>query len=267
MKIALVQFNAGPDKKLNIRRALSFVNQAVEKGAKFILLPEVFHYRGDLLKRENFLSASETIPGDSINPLMALAQKNKVFILAGSIIERAKNSQKAYNTSLLINPKGKITTQYRKIHLFEANIKGNKFNESNIFDNGKSHAIGKVAGFRVGLTICYDLRFPALFQEYLKQGVDILTIPSCFTKTTGKAHWEILVRARAIETQCYVLAPNQVGMDARGVPSYGNSLIVNPWGEILARGSDNKEELVIAEISHREIKKIQKILPGFRKTD
>lgn len=266
MKISIVQFNAGPDKLINIRRALSFVEKAADTGSKFVLLPEVFHYRGDLLKNDNLLRISEKIPGESTEPLMALAHKKKIHILAGSIIEKSSKNKKAFNTSVLIDAGGKISAQYRKINLFEANIKGKKLNESRIFNKGKNLAIGNIEGFSVGLTICYDLRFPDLYQEYKKHGIHVLTIPSCFTKITGKAHWEILVRARAIETQCYVLAPNQVGMDARGVYSYGNSLIVNPWGEIINRGSENQEEIITAEISLREIKKIQKILPGFRKT-
>ena len=266
MKIALIQFNAGPDRNENIRRALSFVDRAADAGAKFVLLPEVFHYRGDLLKRTNFLLACEKIPGASTEPFMALAAKRKINILAGSIIEKSANSNKAYNTSLLINAKGSIAAQYRKINLFEAKLKGAKLDESRVFLKGNKPAIGHVGEFRVGLSICYDLRFPDLFQNYKKLGAHILTVPSCFTKMTGQAHWEVLVRARAIETQCYVLAPNQIGMDARGVYSYGNSLIVNPWGEILGRGSDNKEEIITAEISLRELKKTQKVLPGFRKT-
>lgn len=266
MKTALVQLNAGPDKKENLRRALSFVEEAARCKAQFILLPEVFHYRGDLQSPSNFESAAEKIPGESLKPLMKLAADRKVFILAGSIIERSENTRKAYNTSVLIDAGGVIRSRYRKINLFNAKIKSTALQESKIFLAGNKPVLGKILGFSVGMSVCYDLRFPEMYQFYRKAGAHILTAPSCFTQMTGQAHWEVLVRARAIETQSFVLAPNQVGKDSRGVPSYGNSMVVGPWGEILARGSQDKEEIIFADISRDEIKKSQKVLPGFRKT-
>jgi predicted amidohydrolase len=266
MKISLVQFNAGPDKHDNIRRALLFVEDAASRGAKFILLPEVFHYRGDLRKPSNFNETAETIPGVSLRPFMELASKKRVFILAGSVIERAERAQKAYNTSVLIDTKGWIQAKYRKIHLFDAQIKTTSLKESKIFNSGTKPTLGKVGEFSLGMSVCYDLRFPDLYQAYRGSGAHMLSVPSCFTKTTGRAHWEVLLRARAIETQTYVLAPNQVGKDARGIASYGNSMVVGPWGEILVRGSANREEILFADISLRDIKKSQKTLPGFRKT-
>ncbi len=266
MKIALVQLDAGPDKDKNIRRALSFVKEAVERKAQFILLPEVFNYRGDLANSANFDAVAEKIPGDSLKPLINLAAEHKVFILAGSVIERSTAARKAYNTSVLIDSEGRIQAKYRKINLFNAQIQSTAFQESKIFLAGKKTAIGKVFDFSVGMSICYDLRFPELYQLYRKAGAHILTVPSCFTQMTGHAHWEVLVRARAIETQSFVLAPNQVGKDSKGIPSYGNSMVVGPWGEILARGSTDKEEIILADILLDEIKKSQKVLPGFRKT-
>lgn len=264
MKIALIQFNAGPDKDDNLRRALFFIMQAADRGAKFILLPEMFLYRGNLLKKENLHYAAEAIPGKSLNVLAQEAIRQKVSILAGSIAEKA--GSKAYNTSVLINPQGKITACYRKIHLFGAKIQGQNVNESQCFLRGTKPVMGVVDGFRVGMSICYDLRFPDLYQKYQMKSAHVLVVPSCFTRTTGQVHWEVLLRARAIETQCFVLAPNQVGKDARGVVSYGNSMIVNPWGEILVRGSDNKEEILVADITSKDFKIFQKVLPGFRKS-
>lgn len=266
MKVSLVQFNAGPEKDKNIRRALSFVREAASHGAKFILLPEVFHYRGDLTKTNNFQTAPEKIPGSSLQPLMELARKQRIFILAGSIIEKVKGQKKAYNTSVLINPKGAIAAQYRKIHLFDAQLKAKTVKESKIFLAGQRPVATKVFQFTVGMSVCYDLRFPGLYQIYRKAGAHVLTVPSCFTETTGRAHWEVLLRSRAIETQSFVLAPNQVGKDSRGILSYGNSMVIDPWGKVLARGSGNHEEIISAEISLQQIKKFQKILPGFRKT-
>lgn len=266
MRTALIQFNAGPDKKENIRRAFSFVQKAAEGGSQFILLPEVFHYRGDLSNAENLQQVSEKIPDVSLKPLLEFAAKKKIFILAGSIIEKISNQSKVYNTSVLINPKGVIEARYRKMNLFDAKIKSQILKESKIFLTGQSPTVSKVGQFTVGMSICYDLRFPELYQFYRHAGSHILTVPSCFTETTGRAHWEVLLRARAIETQSFVLAPNQVGHDARGINSYGNSMIIGPWGEVLARGSNNKEEIISADIDLNDIKKSQKSLPGFRKT-
>lgn len=267
MKISLVQFNAGPDKNDNIRRAFLFIEEAASHGAEFILLPEVFHYRGDLRNPANVRATAESIPGASLKPLMELAAKKRVFVLAGSVIERGDIAGKAYNTSVLIDAKGRIQVKYRKIHLFDAKLQTATLKESKIFIAGTRPALGKIGKFSLGMSVCYDLRFPDLYQVYRRSGAHMLSVPSCFTQTTGSAHWEILLRARAIESQAYVLAPNQVGKDARGIVSYGNSMAVGPWGEILVRGSANKEEILYADISLREIKKSQKILPGFRNSD
>lgn len=266
MKIALVQFNAGPDKHDNIRRALLFVEEAASRGAKFILLPEVFHYRGDLRRYVNFMATPEPIPGESLKPLMKLAAEKRFFILAGSVIERAESGHKVYNTSVLIDAKGRIQVKYRKIHLFDAKIQTASLKETKIFNAGTRPVLGKVGNFSLGMSVCYDLRFPDLYQAYRRAGAHLLSVPSCFTQITGRAHWEILLRARAVETQTFVLAPNQVGKDARGIISYGNSMVVGPWGEVLVRGSGHKEEILFAEVSLPDIKKSQKILPGFRKT-
>lgn len=266
MKIALVQFNAGPDKDENVRRALLFVEDAAGKKAEFILLPEVFHCRGDLRNPFDFERTAEKIPGGSLKPFMDLAARKKIFILAGSIIERADEKNKAYNTSVMIDPKGRIQARYRKIHLFDAKIRSASFKESKIFKAGTRSVLAKVGEFTIGMSVCYDLRFPDLYQVYRRAGAHLLSIPSCFTQTTGRAHWEILLRARAVETQTFVLAPNQVGKDARGIVSYGNSMVIGPWGEVLVRGSGNKEEILFANVSLQDIKKSQKILPGFRKT-
>jgi len=266
MKIALVQFNSGPDKKDNLCRARSFVEKAVARKAEWILFPEVFNYRGDLTHPENFKAAAENIPGESVSLLSQLARKSKVFILAGSIVEQSPSRTKAYNTSVLINKKGKVEAAYRKIHLFGAQIGKTALQESKVFLSGKKPVMARVGNFRVGLSVCYDLRFPDLYQFYRRAGADVLTIPSAFTAFTGQAHWEVLLRARAIENQCYVLAPNQVGRDSRGIATHGHSMVISPWGEVLAKGSPDKEEIIYAEIRLDAIEKSQKILSGFRKT-
>ncbi len=264
MKVALIQFNAGADKNDNVARALGFVQRAAQGGAQFIALPEIFNFRGDTRNPETVSSIAESVPGPSTAPFLKIAKARKVCILAGSVFEKAPN-HKAFNASVLIDAKGKVSAKYHKIHLFDARLGDKIIRESDCFKPGRAGITAHVGDFRVGLSVCYDLRFPAFYSAYRKAAVDIITAPSCFTQKTGQAHWEVLLRARAIENLCYVLAPNQVGVDARGVAAYGNSMIISPWGDVLARASSDKEEIIQAEISKEEIKKARAILPGIIK--
>ncbi|MDP2652452.1 MAG: carbon-nitrogen hydrolase family protein [Candidatus Omnitrophota bacterium] len=265
MKVAAVQMGAGPDKAENVRRALALVREAAGRGARFVALPEVFSYRGPLTD-ETMPFVCERIPGESLKPLCEFAAAKKIFILAGSVIEKSPVRGKGYNTSVLINGRGKIAAKYRKIHLFDAALGGTKIRESLRFVAGRAPAAAAAGGFKVGLTVCYDLRFPWLYERYSRLGCDLLTVPSAFTRKTGQAHWEILLRARAIENLCYVLAPNQVGADHRGVVSYGNSMIVSPWGEVLARASGDREQVIYADVDSAVIKQSRDVLPGIGKT-
>ncbi len=254
MRVAVIQLNAKNDKTKNLEKAVNSVEKAIRNKAKFILLPEVFNYRGKPCEKTGFLKVAESIPGPSIKPFLEIAKKNKVSILAGSIYERTKGSKKAYNSSVLIDDKGKIVSVYRKNNLFDANIDGKKIRESKYFFNGKKTQAANVDKFKIGLAICYDLRFSDIFLKYKKQGVDLLCIPSAFTKKTGQLHWETLLRSRAIENRCYVLAPNQVGKNSQGVECYGNSMIIDPNGKILSRASLRKEEIIYSYLSFATIK-------------
>ncbi len=264
MKIALLQFCADSDKAANLSKALTLSREAIEGGAEFILLPEIFNFRGDSRNKELFTKATEKIPGPTTDAFVPLAKKHHVSFLLGSILEKAPQSL-AYNTSVFIGPRGTISAKYRKIHLFDARIGDKMIRESDCFRPGTRPATVKIGEFRAGLSICYDLRFPGLYQNYARKGVEILTVPSCFTKKTGEAHWETLLRARAIENLSYVLAPAQVGMDARGLQAYGHSMIVSPWGEVIACGSAEKEEIIFGEIDIEEVNKARSILPGIIK--
>jgi len=192
---------------------------------------------------------------------MGLAREYKAHILLGSIFERSAG-QRVYNTSVLVDPAGRIRAKYRKINLFYACIDDKIYRESDRFLAGRHRVMAPVAGFKLGLSICYDLRFQGIYRHYAAAGANVLSAPSCFTKITGTAHWEILLRARAIESLAYVLAPNQVGKDLRGVEAYGNSMIVSPWGEIIARGSAEGQEIIFGRIDLEEVKKARRKLPG-----
>ena len=261
MKTALLQLNATGDKKRNVETALALVSRAAGKKAKFILLPEAFNFRGRIDPRRGFRDIAEKVPGPSTAPFMEAAKKYKVAILAGSVCESIPGSKKVYNTSVLIDARGRIAAKYRKRNLFDAVIGGVKIRESGHIRRGNKSVTVKVGAWTAGLSICYDLRFPGLYQEYARAGADLLCVPSVFTRETGRAHWEILLRARAIENRCFVLAPNQIGKDGKGVASYGNSMIISPWGTILARASADKEEIVFADLDHGEIARVKTILP------
>lgn len=261
MRVALIQINAGPDKADNIRRALGMTREAIQKGARFILLPEIFNWRGDTRDQSALLAAAEHIPGPSVRPFMELARAHKSFVLLGSILESSRGD-KVYNTSIFINSHGETAAKYRKIHLFDARIGDKIIREADRFIAGKRTAMAQADMFQVGLSICYDVRFADLYRTYGRKGATVFAVPACFTRTTGEAHWETLLRARAIEQLSYVLAPAQVGQDARGIESYGNSMIVSPWGEILARGSRDKEEIIMSDISADSVRQARRTLPG-----
>jgi deaminated glutathione amidase len=264
MKIALIQFNASGHKAENIKRSKEYVIEAARQGASWILLPEVFTFRGNLLNKDVLKEIPEDIPGPTTDIFVQVAREHKVHLLLGSVLEKS-SELKAYNTSVAIDPTGKIIGKYRKIHLFDAIVGDKIVHEADFFDHGQQEQSIIVEDFKVGLSICYDLRFPALYQAYGHQGTHILTVPSCFTKQTGVPHWESLLRARAIENLCYAIAPNQVGKDARGIESHGHSMVVAPWGEIIACGSPDQEEIIYAEISMQPIKEARRRLPGIVK--
>lgn len=265
MKVALVQMSSNEDKRENINRALRFVEEAVANNSQFILLPEVFNYRGPALDSSSIDSIAESIPGESVIPLTEIARAKRVFILAGSIYEKIVDSTKVYNTSVLVDDKGEIRANYRKIHLFDAIVGDVPVKESAHYVAGDKTVLTDIREFRAGMSICFDLRFPELYRQYSTMGAQVLCVPSSFTRITGAAHWEVLLRARAIENLCYVLAPNQVGIDGNGVQSYGNSMVINPWGEVIARASDDIEEIVFADISEEEIKSAKMKISLYRK--
>jgi len=260
VKAAVIQFHSSENKKYNIQKAVRFVCEALQNKAQFVVLPEVFHYRG-AKSWEEMRGVAEKIPGESTLPFMDLARRHKAFILCGSIYEKIPATPKVYNTSVLINPRGKAAALYRKMHLFDAVIGGLAIRESEVFRAGQRPVMSRVQEFNVGLSICYDLRFPELYQTYSRNGAHVVCVPSCFTKMTGQAHWEVLLKARAIENLCYVLAPNQTGKDARGILCFGHSMIVDPWGKVLAAASRDKEEVIYAHLHLATIEQKRKILP------
>lgn len=261
MKAAAIQLDAGMDKARNVRTAVKMVETAAEAGAELIVLPEVFLYRGTLSSGE-LRSVAESLHGPTMQTMRALARTRKIWLVAGSVYEKRHGHRKLYNTSVLIGPDGKIAARYRKKNLFDALIGDKQVKESHIFSPGLRKATARVGDFKLGLSICYDLRFADIYRREKNRGCDIFTVPSCFTRKTGEAHWEVLLRARAIENLCYIIAPNQAGRDGRGIPSFGNSMIISPWGKILARASGAGPEIIYARINRGELELARQTLPG-----
>lgn len=261
LTVAAVQMNSGPDKSDNVKRALRLCNQAVEEGARLIALPEMFNRR---TVEKDHPDYSELIPGESIFELMALAKRHRVAILAGSVCEKIPGESKVYNTSVLINDAGKIISLYRKIHLFDVDVAGKVFRESAVFLAGDKSVTGKVHACVIGMSICYDLRFPELYRALVKQGAEILCVPSAFTKPTGERHWHALLRCRAIENQSVVIAPNQTGIGAMGVPSYGHSLILDHDGNILAQAPADEECVITAQVDMGTLREYRTLFPALQ---
>ena len=254
---AAIQMTASASKEENLAKAETFVRLAAERGAALVVLPEVFSWRGRHRKEPEQV---EPIPGPTTHRLQDLATQLGIHLLAGSFLEKS-DEVRAYNTSLLINPQGDLLAQYRKIHLFDIDIPGQvSVRESDGMKPGEEVVVASTPLGTVGLSVCYDLRFPELYRGLSRKGAEIISVPSAFTFPTGAAHWEALLRARAIENQVYIIAPNQIGKNVYGFADYGNSMIIDPWGKIIARAPD-RECFITAEIDLDYLEKVRKELP------
>ena len=256
-----VQMVASNDKAANLEEAARWVRRAASLGARVVALPEVFIWRGSKkLEREN----AEPVPGPASNAMAALAAELKIYLLAGSILEEIPGSQKSYNTSLLFDPSGKMIASYRKIHLFDVDLaNGVSLRESATRAHGGAIVVGRSELCTMGLSVCYDLRFPELYRGLAKHGAQVIFIPSAFTAFTGAAHWEPLLRARAIENQAYVIAPGQFGQSRSSFETHGHTMIVDPWGKVLAELADGPG-IVTAEIDLDYLEKVRAELPALR---
>ena len=257
MKLACIQLNSGSDKLQNLSKTAECIKEAANAGAGFISLPEVFNFRG--IKEESLKNA-ELITGESTVLLQNLAREYKVWILNGSFFERVEGEKLPYNTSLLISPAGSVVACYRKIHLFDVDVDGKKISESEKSQAGKEPSLVDLGDFKLGMSICYDLRFPELYRGYAKERAELISVPSSFTEVTGREHWHCLLKARAIENQAYVIAANQCGT-ASGIETYGHSLIVDPWGRVLIEASQNKEEIIYADMNLEYLYKLRREIP------
>ncbi len=257
---AAIQLTSTNNFEENLLKAISFIEDAAKNGAKVISLPETFTFVGSIKKDFNF---KIEINGHLVNKFSELAKEKNIYLLAGSIHESVSENEKMYNTAILFSPEGNIASVYRKIHLFDANLPGpERYYESDNFISGSTEQllVTETPYGKFGVTICYDLRFPELYRKLVLKGAEIIFVPSAFTMHTGKEHWEVLLRARAIENQVYIVAPGQFGQHNEKRESYGNSMIIDPWGKVIARASD-KEGIIYGDIDLEYIKVIRQKLP------
>ena len=258
LKVAIIQMRSSENKEQNLTRAEYLIAEAAGQGACLVALPEQFNWRGS---KKDLQKCAEPIPGPTIKKLSNIALSKDVYILAGSITEKSPLGKKAFNTSVLLSNRGRIMARYRKMHLFQyRSIRGLRVNEASFFLPGDRVSSARMPWGRFGLTICFDLRFPELYRSLAQSGCVGFFVPSAFTHETGKLHWEVLLRARAIENQAYIIAPNQYGTNPFGYRDYGHSMIVGPQGEVLCAAADT-EDILFAELDFSYLKKIRKQLP------
>ena len=262
MRVALVQMTSTDRLSENLESARRAINEAAERGAEFIALPENFAF----LRREgNPIPCAQSLDGEIVESVRELASRHRVPILAGTFAEIIEGDQRVYNTSALISATGQIVAVYRKIHLFDVDLgkNGGVFRESAFTVPGEEVVVAETTFGKVGLSVCYDVRFPELYREMATRGADWITVPSAFAPETGRAHWEVLLRARAIENQAFVLAPAQCGRHSPDRASHGHSLIVDPWGRILATAGD-EPTIVVADCEPDELERVRASLPALR---
>jgi deaminated glutathione amidase len=260
MRAAAIQINSTQDVERNLASADRHVRAAAADGAELIVLPEKWSVLGT---GADLRAGAQPLDGAAIAWARATARELGVDLIAGSISERVEGSEKLRNTSVHIGPDGEVAAVYRKLHLFDVEVDGTRYAESEHEDPGDEPVLTTAQGVEVGMSICYDLRFPELYRGLALRGARILTVPAAFTLATTRDHWEVLLRARAIENQAFVIAPNQIGEHPPGNRSGGRSMIIDPWGLVLAVAPD-KESHVIADLDMDLLAGVRERLPALR---
>jgi len=260
-KVAAIQMASGPNMSANLSEAQRLISDAVKQGAELVVLPENFSHMG--MSEGDILEMAEPYSKGQVQEFLSTqAQKHAIWLLGGTIPIKSEYKHKIYAASLLFNDQGYVVARYHKIHLFDQDLGklGDSYNESSFTVAGKEAVVIDTPFGKLGLAICYDLRFPELFRCMVASGAEIMAIPSSFTATTGKAHWEVLNRARAIENLCYVISAAQGGYHVNGRETHGDSMIIDPWGGILdrlKRGSG----FVLADIDQSKVRSTRKNFP------
>jgi predicted amidohydrolase len=262
MKIAALQMMSTPDVSRNLDAAGALIARAAAAGAQLVALPEYFCLMGR--RDDDKLAIAET-PGDGPIQrfLAAQARSHGLWIVGGTLPLRAATEGRVRNSNLVFAPDGTLAARYDKMHLFAFDNGREQFDEGRVLDAGSAPVALQAGPLRVGLSVCYDLRFPELYRALMQPPCDVLCVPSAFTYTTGQAHWELLLRARAVENQCVVLAPAQGGVHENGRRTWGHSMIVDPWGEVLAMQAEG-EGVVLASVDAARLASVRMQLPALR---
>jgi predicted amidohydrolase len=266
VRAGAVQLNSTADVQRNLETADRLVRQAASQGAELVVLPEKWNLLGT---GEDMAAGAESLDGPALSWARATTVDLGIELVAGSIVERVPDQTKSSNTSVHIDREGAVRGIYRKLHMFDVEVDGVSYAESEREQAGDQVVVSELAdGTKLGMTICYDLRFPELYRSLSAQGAQVMSVPSAFTLATTRDHWEILLRARAIENQSFVIAPNQIGTHPPGNRSGGRSMIVDPWGLVLARAPD-AEVAIVADLDFALLEDVRRRLPALthRRTD
>jgi predicted amidohydrolase len=258
MRAAAIQLNSKSDQGANLERAAELVAESAAAGAELVVLPEKWNLLGG---PDQIVAGAEGLDGPSLTAAARWARDLGITLVAGSISERVDGEERPFNTSCVFDRHGELVATYRKLHMFDVDVGGISYRESAAEQPGDEIVTAEIDGLGIGLTVCYDLRFPELYRILAVRGARVLTVPSAFTRETGRDHWEVLVRARAIENQAFVIAANQHGEAPPHYVSYGRSMIADPWGVVLAQAPDG-EGYAIADLDFERLERVRSELPS-----
>jgi predicted amidohydrolase len=263
--VAAVQMNSQNEVGANLEAVRARVAEAREAGASLVVLPENFAFMGGTdEERREVAEPIEGGGGPIVRALSGLAREHRVTIVGGGMPEASGDPARPYNTCVVVGPDGEVAARYRKIHLFDVEVgDGQVYRESAGVTGGDRPVVVPVGPLKVGLSVCYDLRFPELYRRLVDEGAEVLLVPAAFTLVTGKDHWHVLLRARAIESQAYVVAAAQWGRHPKGRATYGKSLVVDPWGDVIAQASEGVG-VVTARLEPARVAEVRKSLPSLR---
>jgi predicted amidohydrolase len=259
VRVGAVQLNSTEDTDRNLETADRLVRDAAAMGAELVVLPEKWSVLGTA---EHMSAGADPLDGRFVAWACSTARELGIDLVAGSIVERVAGREKTANTSVHVGPDGEVRAVYRKMHMFDVEVDGEHYAESASEDPGDEVVVSELAGgVRLGMSVCYDIRFPELYRILAVRGAEVISVPAAFTLATTRDHWEVLLRARAIENQCFVIAPNQIGPHPPGPRCGGRSMIVDPWGLVLAQAPD-VETAIVAELDFSTLERVRRRIPA-----
>lgn len=260
---AVVQLQSSDDVRANLNAVKQVAIDASRRGARVVVLPENFAYFGTEAGRADIAEEVGANDGAIMSALASVCRQCDVYVIGGGMPEKSNVKERPYNTCVVLNPHGEVIARYRKIHLFDVTLpSGQTYNESRSTSPGSDVVVVDIEGFRFGLSVCYDLRFPALFEQLRTQGADVLVVPAAFTQLTGQDHWQPLLRARAIENQCWLLAAGQWGKHPGDRATYGHSMIIDPWGTVVAQ-CPNQPSIAVCTLDTQRAHDVRSRIPCF----